>query len=48
MAGAAPRIITANWGNDEVVGIDGYMAAGGYEGLRSALDMTPEIGRAHV
>ena len=40
-SGEAPRIITANWGNDEVVGFDGYRANGGYEGLRTALAMTP-------
>ncbi|MEX2204178.1 MAG: NADH-quinone oxidoreductase subunit NuoF [Actinomycetota bacterium] len=34
-------IITANWGNPDVVGIDGYVAAGGYESLRTALGMTP-------
>jgi NADH-quinone oxidoreductase subunit F len=34
-------IITANWGNPDVVGIDGYLAAGGYESLRTALGMTP-------
>jgi NADH-quinone oxidoreductase subunit F len=34
------RIITANWGNPDVVGIDGYVAAGGYEALRTALEMT--------
>jgi NADH-quinone oxidoreductase subunit F len=38
---ATPRIVTANWGNPEVFGIDGYMAAGGYEALRAALAMTP-------
>jgi NADH-quinone oxidoreductase subunit F len=34
-------IITASWGNPDVVGIDGYLAAGGYESLRTALGMTP-------
>jgi NADH-quinone oxidoreductase subunit F len=34
-------IITANWGNPDVVGIDGYLATGGYESLRTALGMTP-------
>jgi len=34
------RIVTANWGNPDVFGIDGYMAAGGYEALRAALAMT--------
>jgi len=36
-----PKIVTANWGNPEVFGIDGYTAAGGYEALRAALEMTP-------
>jgi NADH-quinone oxidoreductase subunit F len=36
----AETIITANWGNPDVVGIDGYVAAGGYESLRTALGMT--------
>jgi NADH-quinone oxidoreductase subunit F len=35
------RIVTANWDDPDVVGIDGYLAAGGYEGLRAALAMTP-------
>jgi NADH-quinone oxidoreductase subunit F len=38
---STPRIVTADWGNPEVFGIDGYTAAGGYEGLRAALEMTP-------
>ena len=38
---STPRIVTANWGNPEVFRIDGYTAAGGYEGLRAALEMTP-------
>jgi NADH-quinone oxidoreductase subunit F len=33
-----PRL-TRNWGNPEVVGIDGYVAAGGYAGLRAAVGM---------
>jgi NADH-quinone oxidoreductase subunit F len=36
-----PRIITANWGNPEVLPVDGYIANGGYEGLRRALSMSP-------
>jgi NADH-quinone oxidoreductase subunit F len=36
-----PRIVTANWDNPGVFGIDGYVANGGYEGLRRALSMTP-------
>ena len=36
-----PRIITANWGNPDVVPIEGYLANGGYEGLRKALSMSP-------
>jgi NADH-quinone oxidoreductase subunit F len=35
-----PNIITANWGNPDVVGIDGYVEAGGYDALRSALGMS--------
>jgi NADH-quinone oxidoreductase subunit F len=40
---AAPttRIVTLNWDDPSVVGIDGYLSAGGYEGLRAALAMTP-------
>jgi NADH-quinone oxidoreductase subunit F len=40
---AAPttRIVTVNWDDPSVVGIDGYLAAGGYEGLRAALAVTP-------
>jgi NADH-quinone oxidoreductase subunit F len=34
------KIVTANWGNPEVVPIGGYLASGGYEGLRAALEMT--------
>jgi NADH-quinone oxidoreductase subunit F len=33
-----PRL-TRNWDNPEVVGIDGYVAAGGYAGLRAAVGM---------
>ena len=36
----ATRIITANWGNDEVAGLEGYRANGGYRGLQVALEMT--------
>ena len=35
------RIVTVNWDDPSVVGIDGYLAAGGYEGLRATLAMTP-------
>ena len=40
---AAPttRIVTVHWDDPSVVGIDGYLAAGGYEGLRAAIAMTP-------
>ena len=41
MSDATPRIVTANWGNADVFGIDGYTATGGYEGLRAALAMSP-------
>jgi NADH-quinone oxidoreductase subunit F len=40
-AGSATRVVTANWDDPNVFGIDGYTAAGGYEGLRAALAMTP-------
>jgi NADH-quinone oxidoreductase subunit F len=39
-APATDRIITADWGDPEVLGIDGYRARGGYESLRAALGMT--------
>ncbi|MGQ0669476.1 MAG: NADH-quinone oxidoreductase subunit NuoF [Actinomycetota bacterium] len=35
------RIITARWGNDEAVSIDGYRKTGGYEALKKALKMAP-------
>ncbi len=37
----APRIISANWDDPGAVPIDGYLARGGYEGLRRALSMSP-------
>jgi NADH-quinone oxidoreductase subunit F len=40
-AASATRVVTANWDDPNVVGIDGYRSAGGYEGLREALAMTP-------
>jgi len=36
----ATKIITANWGDPDAAGIDGYLANGGYEGLKKALGMT--------
>ena len=36
------KIVTAHWGDDEVIGYDGYAANGGYEGLKAALGMTPD------
>jgi NADH-quinone oxidoreductase subunit F len=33
------RRLTRDWGDASVVGVDGYMAKGGYEGLRKALGM---------
>ena len=33
-----PRL-TRNWENPDAVGVDGYVAAGGYEGLRAAVAM---------
>ena len=38
---STPKIVTANWADPEVFGFEGYAAAGGYEGLRAALAMTP-------
>ncbi|HET9723075.1 MAG TPA: NADH-quinone oxidoreductase subunit NuoF [Actinomycetota bacterium] len=35
------RIVTAHWGDPGVITVDGYLAGGGYEGLRRALGMTP-------
>jgi len=32
--------LTRNWGNPDAVGIDGYVDAGGYEALRTAVGMT--------
>jgi len=32
--------LTRNWGNPDAVGIDGYVDAGGYEALRTAVAMT--------
>jgi NADH-quinone oxidoreductase subunit F len=34
------RVITANWGNDDVFALEGYRANGGYEALKTALGMT--------
>jgi NADH-quinone oxidoreductase subunit F len=34
-------ILTARWGNEEAVSIDGYLKAGGYQGLKKALSMDP-------
>ncbi len=36
------RIITRNWGNPDVFHVDGYVANGGYAGLKKALAMAPE------
>jgi NADH-quinone oxidoreductase subunit F len=35
-------ILTARWGDPEAVGIDRYLATGGYRGLKKALSMSPE------
>jgi NADH-quinone oxidoreductase subunit F len=40
MMAATTKIVTANWGDPNAAGIDGYLAIGGYEGLRKALGMT--------
>jgi NADH-quinone oxidoreductase subunit F len=38
---AITKVITRNWGDPDVVPIDGYVARGGYEGLRAAIGMSP-------
>jgi NADH-quinone oxidoreductase subunit F len=35
-------ILTARWDDPEAVGIDRYLATGGYRGLKKALSMSPE------
>jgi len=35
------RRLSRHWDDPSVVGVDGYVAAGGYEGLRTALAMAP-------
>ena len=35
------KVVTATWDDPDVLGLDGYMSRGGYEGLRAALGMTP-------
>ena len=40
MSALEPRL-TRNWVDPSVVGVDGYVAAGGYEGLRAAVAMAP-------
>jgi NADH-quinone oxidoreductase subunit F len=39
-AAEAGTVITADWGNPDVIPYDGYVARGGYDGLRAALGMT--------
>jgi len=34
-------VLTARWGDPEASGIDRYLATGGYQGLRKALDLEP-------
>jgi NADH-quinone oxidoreductase subunit F len=36
-----PRVITRHWGDERVVALDGFVEAGGYQGLRKALEMEP-------
>jgi NADH-quinone oxidoreductase subunit F len=36
----ATKIVTANWDDPNAAGIDGYLANGGYEGLKKALGMS--------
>ena len=35
-----PRVLSAMWDEPDAVGIDGYVARGGYEGLRAAVAMS--------
>ncbi|MBI3649405.1 MAG: NADH-quinone oxidoreductase subunit NuoF [Actinobacteria bacterium] len=37
-----PRVITRHWGDESVIPLDGYVAAGGHRGLRKALEMAPD------
>jgi NADH-quinone oxidoreductase subunit F len=41
LPGFEPRL-TRHWDEPEAIGIDGYLARGGYEGLRAALGMASE------
>ncbi|MDA8392531.1 MAG: NADH-quinone oxidoreductase subunit NuoF [Actinomycetota bacterium] len=43
-----PRIVTSRIGSEGSHTLDGYLASGGYEGLRKALSMTPEAVHAQV
>ncbi len=38
----APPIVSARWGTDGAHTLDGYLASGGYAGLRAALAKTPQ------
>ncbi len=38
----APRIVTARFDTDDAHTLDGYLATGGYDGLRAALDRRPD------
>ena len=40
MAEPATKVVTATWDDPEVFGLQGYRAAGGYEGLKAALGMS--------
>ena len=44
----APKIVTAHIGNENSHTLDAYLAAGGYQGLRKALEMGPEAVQAEV
>ena len=35
-------VLTARWGDEDAVSIDGYLRAGGYQGLKRALAMDPD------
>ena len=37
-----PKVLTRNFGNSAALGHDGYVASGGYQGLKKALAMQPQ------
>jgi NADH-quinone oxidoreductase subunit F len=36
-----PKVITAHWGDESVIPLEGYVAAGGYRAFRTALESEP-------